>query len=331
MRHISAVCLFVALGLSSVKVKAQGDSDPGFTTTGAMRNASALMLNDDEYENQKAHVSLGHAFAKGERDARLNISQIEARLPLFGMFSGGYFDLKLPVFANGGELANTWGLGDLNATYTHMFLGIENWTIQGTAGLKIGMGTANVTDGQTRPLPMSYQASMGSTDVIVGGSVTWKRYVTAAVGYQQPVFRYNENDYFAAYKINDTLYSRGVYPIARKLYRQGDVMARLEGHYYTGRVGITAGGTAIYHLRNDLYEDRNTNGWYEIEGSKGLTVNIVGNVFARFGRYNQFKLDGTVAFPVVRRDVIPDGSYRQWTAMPRFTYFFGTRKGSPLF
>lgn len=332
MRHISAICLSVALGFAAFTAKAQGEADPGFASTGAMRTTSALKINEYDYENQRAHLSLGHTFAKGERDMKLNISQLEVRMPFFGTYSGGYFDVKIPIFSASGELANSWGLGDVSASYTHMFIGLEDWTIQGTGGLLIGMGTASFADGQARPLPMAYQPSRGSTDVMVGGSVMWKQWVSAAVGYQQPFFRYNENDFFAANAINDTLYSRNVYTIARKLYRQGDVMLRLEGHYIiTERIGITAGALGIYHLKDDLYQDRNTGLWHEIDGTQGLTVNLTGNAFYRFGRHGQFKLDVTGATPVVRRDVYSSGLYRQWMLMPRFSFFFNSKKGALMF
>jgi hypothetical protein len=332
MRNISAVCLFMALGFSANTAFAQGEADPGFASTGSMRTASGLKIDEYDYENQRAHFSLGHTIAKGERDIRLNISQLEVRMPLFGLYSGGYFDFKLPIFAAGGELANTWGLADASFSYTHMFTGLEDWTIQGTAGLQIGMGTANKTDGKPRPLPMAYQASRGATDVFVGGSVTWKKYVSGAVGYQQPFYRYNENDYFAANQVNDTLYSSQAYAIARKLYRQGDVMMRLEGHFIPNqRFGLTAGALGIYHLKDDLYQDRNTGLWHEINGTQGLTLNLTANAYVRFGRRGQIKLDVTGAAPVVRRDVYSSGLNRIWSVMPRFTFFFNSKKGSLMF
>lgn len=332
MRRISAICLFALSGIVSIPAMAQGEGDPGFASTGAMRTASGLKINEYDYENQRAHFSLGHTFAKGERDIRLNISQLELRAPIFGLYSGGYFDFKLPVFAAAGELGNTYGLGDASFSYTHMFIGLEDWTIQGTGGLQIGMSTGSITDGKTRPLPMAYQAGKGSTDLMIGGSIMWKKYVSAAIGYQQPFFRYNENDYYAANQVNDTIYSRNVYAIARKLYRQGDVMARLEGHYIMNdHFGITGGGVAIYHLKNDLYEDRNTSLWHEVDGTQGFTLNISGNAYFRFGRHGEFKLDFTAVTPVVRRDVFSSGDAREWMMMPRFTYFFGSKKGPLMF
>ncbi len=331
MRYLSAICLFGLFSIATFSANAQGENNPGYMSTGAMRTASGLLINDEEFETQRPQISVGHAFAKGERHLRLNTTHTQIRVPLFGEYSGGYFDFNIPIFSASGELGNSWGLDDVTATYTHMFTGLEDWLIQGTLGLNIGMSTANQTDGKARPLPMAYQPGRGSTDVIAGGSITWKRYITLAAGYQQPIFRYNENDFFAANKINDTLYSALNYTIARKLYRQGDVMLRLEGHYYNNRWGITAGGVANYHLANDLYEDRNTNLWHEIDGTQGLTVNITGNVFMRFGRYGEYKIDLTGATPVVRTDTYSAGLYRQWMLMPRFTFYFNSKQSLLMF
>lgn len=330
MRNISAICLCMVFGLGAFTAQAQGEADPGFASIGAMRTTSALKINDFDYENQRAHFSVGHSFAKGERDIQLNISQIEARIPMFGMYSGGYFDIKLPLVSASGELGNTYGMGDISASYTHMFLGWEDWAIQGTAGFLMGMTTANTTDGSIRPLPMAYQAGRGSMDAIVGGSITYKQYVTFGAGYQQPFYRFNQNNYYTANQINDNTYA-DQYVVARKLYRMGDVMARLEGHLTTERLGLTGGLLGIYHLKNDLYEDRDTQLWFEIEGTQGITLNITGNAYYRFGRHGQFKLDVTGGAPVVRTDVYSAGLNRTWMITPRFTFFFNSKKGALMF
>lgn len=320
MRYLQAFCLSVAVAMSSVyTVSAQGDSDPGFTTIGAMRSGSAAIITEDEYENLKAHFSVGHTFSSGEKDIKLNIPQLEIRLP---MMDQGYFDIKAPFYSATGDLAHKWGMGDLTFAYTHMLKADPSqWTVQATGGLMIGMSTANTTDGDTRPLPMAYQSNLGSTDVMVGVNATWREYLSISAGYQQPIFRYNGNDYYRSSYYNDPVYSNSDYTIARHLYRNGDVMMRLEGRFATNRAGVTAGPLAIYHLRNDLYEDR-TGLWREISGSQGLTLSGVGNVFIRWGRYGSFKLDVTGTLPFIKRDSRPDGLDRQWTIMPRFTFFF---------
>lgn len=322
MRYLSAFCLTVAMYMATgSNVYAQGDSDPGMSTVGAMRNNAALLIGEEEYENQRAHIGLGHTFAKGDHSITYNIPQIEARIPFFGLVSGGYFDVKLPIQSSSGDLWDAWGVGDLTVAYTHMFLGIENWTIQTTGGVKIGMSTADLTDGKTRSLPMSYQSGLGSTDFMVGASATWKSYITVAAGYQQPISRFNENGYYGSNTINDTFYSSNDYVVSSKLHRQGDVMLRIEGHYGGKLLGVSGGVLAFQHLGNDLYTDRD--GYVrEVAGTDGLTVNLMGNVYLRLGRYGQYKLDLSGAVPVVERDVKADGLGRRWMLTPRLTYFF---------
>ncbi|MBL7683792.1 MAG: hypothetical protein JNK00_10570 [Flavipsychrobacter sp.] len=322
MRYLQAFCLSAAIALASVtNVAAQGESDPGFTNIGAMRWGAAAIITEDEYEFQRAHFSVGHTFSQGERDVKYHIPQLEVRLPIM---ETGYFDVRFPILSASGDLGNKWGAGDLTAAYTHVFKADpETWTLQATGGLMFGMTTANSGD-VNRPLPMAYQSGLGSTDAIVGFNATWKEYLSISAGYQQPVFRYNENEYFRSSNINDPVYSNSEYIIGRKLYRNGDVMMRLEGRFATNRIGFSAGPLAMYHLRNDLYEDR-TGLWHEIQDSKGFTLSGVGNIFVRFGRYGSFKLDVTGSLPFIKRDVRADGLDRQYTLMPRFTFFFNQR------
>jgi hypothetical protein len=322
MRFLSAVCFSVAISVAgTTAVKAQGESDPGFSTVGALSSGSSLAFTDYEYEYQKASFSVANTFAKAERDTKLDIPSLQVRIPIA---ETGYFDVKLPIYAATGELAHIWGLGDLYATYTHVVKSEynEEWQFQLTGGAMFGMGTGNRTDGKTRPLPMVYQSNLGSTDVILGVNATWKNYVTFAVGYQQPVFRYNENEYDRSSIVNDTIYSHNSYELARKLYRNGDLLFRLEGHYGSSRIGISGGPLLLYHLRNDLMTDRSGT-VTEIEGSKGFTLNLGADVYLRLGRRGEAKLDLAGVVPVSHRDAIPDGLSRQWILTPRFTWFFG--------
>jgi hypothetical protein len=312
---------------AAVSAQAQGDSDPGLSTIGAMRPASALMIGDETYENQLTHFSVGNAFAKGERDVRLIIPQLEVRVPLL---DHGYFDVKLPYQVSLGELANISGLGDLMVAFTYMpytqQMEYSNWTWQITGGAKFGLGNANQTDATNfdRGLPMAYQSTGGSTDVIIGGAISYKEHLTIAAGYQQPIFRYNFNNYYGSDPVNDLVYSNPDNRVSSNLYRNGDVMMRVEGHAGSDRVGISGGPLAFYHLRNDLTTNRN-NFTSEIQNSEGFSLNGVANAYIRWGRQANFKLDVTGSYAIVQRDVAPDGTRREWVFMPRFTYFFGQR------
>jgi hypothetical protein len=308
--------------------KAQGDSDPGLAQIGAMRTASAIVVTEEEYENQRPQFSLGHTFSHGEKDVKYNIPELQLRIPLImqDINKTGYFDVKLPLQNSAGDLGSKWGVGDLTVAYTHMFMADPTtWTIQGTAGILFGMTHANVTDAATRPLPMSYQPGLGSTDGMVGFNLTFKEYLTVAAGYQQAILRYNDNDYHRSSPLNDPIYSNSDYTVGRHLYRYGDAMLRVEGHFITNRAGVTAGALGLYHVHDDLYEDAYL-GWQNVKDSHGLTLSLVGNAFVRFGRYGACKLDVTGSVPVYTRTVRPDGLERWYTLTPRFTFFFNQRK-----
>lgn len=323
MKYLSAICLSAAFCLATNGVvRAQGDSDPGMSTLGAMRTTPDVMIAEDEFENDKVHFSIGHTFATGASDIKYNITHAEVRVPVQRF---GYFDVKLPFQATSGNLANIGNLGDLFVTYTQVIRPeyMMDWEYQITGGTRIGLSTADRQDIHIRSLPMDYQSSLGSTDIIVGAHAKYKQYFVTSVGYQQPVFRYNENGYDRRAVNNDLIYSGTDYEISRKLYRYGDVMARVEGMYATKSAGIAAGPLLFYHLHNDLYTDR-LGREVEIE-SAGFTANAVGNIFLRFGRYAQIKVDVTGSVPLIRRDHAPDGLRRDWMIMPRFTYFFGQR------
>lgn len=319
MKYLSIVCLSAAVLLSANAAKAQGESDPGMGNMGLMRTAANLYIDEDEYENNKTQFGIAHTFGKSDRDAILNITRAELRIPSQDF---GYFEAQLPIYAVNGDVARVAGLGDASLSYTFMLPDIEGFTYQFTGGLQVGLGTAALADGKGRPLPMVYQSSKGTTDLVLGASITWQKYVTLAVGYQQPFVQYNQNQYRGLAVTNEAIYSNSDYPNTRNFYRNGDLMMRLEGQYSGKRAGISAGPLMFYHLRNDLYEDVN-NKFREIEGSEGMTVNLAGNAFYRLGRYGSWKIDVSAGMPVVNRDMLPDGSRREWVITPRITYLFG--------
>lgn len=324
MRYLSAICLSAAICFgSATAANAQGDSDPGLGSVGAMRPMSDLRITDEEFENDKLHFSIGNGFSKGEDGTRLILPQAEMRIPV-QMY--GYFDVKVPFRIARGELANVWNVGDVFMTYTHVIRPeyIQDWTYQITGGARIALSTADQQDIKMRSLPMVYQNGLGTTDLIVGAHAKFRQFLVMSVGYQQPIFQYNENGYDRRALNNDLIYSAEGYTIARKLYRYGDAMARIEGIWSGKRAGISVSAQGLYHVHNDVYTDRYGRN-LEIDGSAGFTMNGVGSAFIRFGRYAQFKLDVTGSYPVIQRDVAPDGLRQDWYVMPRFSYFFGQR------
>lgn len=319
MRRISLYGLTVALLFFCSEIRAQGDSDPGMSTIGALRSGSVQPMGRFLYESEKTQLHISHGMANGERGVVIQNPRLGMRIPLL---ENGYLDWRLQIQAVYGELADIAGLGDLLLAYTYRYQPMESsLTWQFTGGFKLATGNGTLTDGKNRPLPMAYQSSWGTTDLILGANFWVQRYFSFSLGYQQPVINYNDNLYTGYSVDNEMLYSGKDYPLSKRLYRFGDLMARAEGHYSGDRAGISAGPLLFYHLGDDLFEDVDGR-IVALEGSKGFSLNLSGNVFVRFGRYGSWKLDLSGGLPITTREVHPDGSTRSWILIPGLTYFF---------
>lgn len=293
----------------NMQLYAQGCSDAGFCSAGNLKGGHAMETVDTPQH------SVGFTFiaGSGEKGTMVYIPQVELQ---FALKKNRSVEIKLPYNIANGDLGSHSGLGDIIATYSG---GIKqkhtSLQLNYSLGLRIGTGQADAKDANGNPLPMVYQNSLGTTDIIAGLHANYKKYLNVAVGYQQPIFQYNHNGYYI-----------GDYFPARELKRKGDVLLRIEGQYNWKHCGIAAGPLFIYHLGKDKvtvpdYFITPTR-TYEVElnGSEGLTLNMA---ISGYYQWQHCRLDITAGEPFVVRDVRPDGLTREWVIAPKFTYFFG--------
>ncbi|NQV01980.1 MAG: hypothetical protein HQ542_05005, partial [Bacteroidia bacterium] len=146
-----------------------------------------------------------------------------------------------------GELDNTHGPSDLLVSMSYNFL--KHFTV--TGGVKVPLSDANKKiDGQ--PLPMNYQTSLGTTDILLGFAYRIKRFSFTA-GYQQPVTQ-NSNQFLATDYPLDSPENK--YYSTRNYHRAADVMLRLSVKAVQARkFTLIAGILPIYHLQNDTYQE----------------------------------------------------------------------------
>lgn len=210
-------------------------------------------------------------------------------------------DLKLTSIAQNGNNISVFGLSDafVNANYT------PNEKIKLTAGFKIPLSNASASR-DNLPLPMDYQSSLGTLDLILGiGYEIWKIQCFAAI--QQPLTQ-NDNQFIATdYPENSPL--RG-FQSTRRFKRAGDVMLRVSYPISAGsKFRITPGILPIYHLKNDTYTDE-LNVEKEIAGSSGLTLN--GNLYLDYQINTRNALQLNLGMPFVVRETRPDGLTRSF-------------------
>lgn len=210
---------------------------------------------------------------------------------------------KITTLGQSGNDISVFGISDifLNGDYALA----DNVRI--TLGAKIPLNSA----GQSKdglPLPMDYQSSLGTFDIVFGFGFGIEGFqIVAAM--QQPL-THNENEFIS-----------GLYPAESKISeiqstnefkRSGDIMLRLSYPIDMGEnLRLTPGILPIYHLANDKYTDASGNE-KEITGSQGLTFN--GNLYLDYAIDDTHTLQLNIAMPFLVRDARPDGLTRSFLA-----------------
>jgi hypothetical protein len=250
----------------------------------------------DEQSSFRHTISLGTSFGQGENSI------------LVSGFSGQYsldidesinFTAKLTTLSQTGNDITTFGLSDI---YLSSLIGLtDNFSI--TAGVKLPLTDGNeFEDGE--PLPMHYQTSLGTVDLIIGASLQIQEF-HVVVALQQPLTQ-NENMFIADSFIEGSPLRE--FQTTSDYERSGDILARISYPVITSQdYSLTATVLPIYHLQNDTFADTN-NERREIEGSQGLTLNLGGALDYRLTTGTAVQVN--IGFPIIARDAQPDGLLR---------------------
>ncbi len=271
----TATSLFILL-----KINAQGCSDAGVCTIHSFKNNTEKYDKDDKNNNE---IVLGLAFGKGERSTSNFTQYIEYTRSLSYKTS---VTGKISFSEISGELANTNGPGDLFVSVNHAFDTKNKWQKSFVVGLKIPFDKADIVEKGIH-LPMPYQTSLGTTDLVLGINYGLKSF-GATLAVQQPLNPANGNrflpeEYTSVPKTNK-------YFPTNKFSRKGDVLLRVSYNYdLNEKFSVRPSLLSIYHEGNDTYLDASKIR-REIPKSSGLTMN--GNVFVdyRLTKTSSFEL-----------------------------------------
>ncbi len=275
-------------------ILAQGCSDAGFCTINSFKPAGS------ETERLGSQFKIG--FSGGAAD--YSISAYGAYLEYNYLFNDNFsMDAKLTSLAQSGNEISTFHFSDV---YLNANLKTSEQTSL-TLGVKIPLMDANkMVDGL--PLPMDYQASLGTFDLIFGFGYRFdKLQLVAAI--QQPLTQ-NSNQFLAEDYPDVSKLSE--FQSTNNFKRSGDVLLRVSYPLALGeRLSLTPSLLAIYHLGNDKFTDA-AGMEKEIDGSAGLTLN--GNVYFDFEINQRNALQLNLGMPFVVRDARPDGLTRSFVA-----------------
>jgi hypothetical protein len=308
MKKIIPVLLFVFAG--STQSHAQGCSDAGFCSIHAIKNNTAASVDKEGNNND---VAFGFSFGKGERSTTVYTPYIEYTRSITEKTS---VTGKISFAAVTGELANTTGPGDLFLSLNHAIDHNKKWQKSFVVGLKIPFDQADIVEKGIH-LPMPYQTSLGTTDLVLGVSYIRKR-IGATVALQQPLKKMNGNRFLPSDYPSVPL--AGAYIPTNYFERKGDALLRLSYHFdLTSKFSIRPSLLSIYHLGNDSYLDDDKMR-IEIPKSDGLTLNA--NLFIDYKLTQTSALELTLGAPFVVRINRPDGLTRSFVAALEYKFSF---------
>ncbi len=298
--------------LVTVKVHAQGCSDAGFCTMGAMK--------PDQPFNKKVKLKLRSmevSFYRGTTTLTPIIYVATADLN-FSLNNKTSFQVKLPYQAITGRLANTSGMGDISLCFTRSLYSNEKFDVNLTVGGKI---PTNKSDKQTEqgPLPMYYQTSLGTYDFITGISLISRSWLFAT-GIQHPFNKNNNQFLWSNWVSTDPSEGDYVrrYPKAKQLKRGTDVMVRVERNFRFSRMNFSIGLLPIYRITNDQILDNGK--VIKPNGAVGLAMSGIITAGYNFNVRSGIKM--LVGRKLIQRDENPDGLTRELVTTLSYVYRF---------
>lgn len=292
---IVTLCLKTTLG--------QGCSDAGFCTVSGLKPGSF-----DTLSGSKNKLAFGGSIAKADHDISILGNYLEFSRSISSKFS---IHSKITSIRQEGNQISNFNLSDLY--FSSNF--ILNKYSKILVGFKIPLTNANkIKDDYS--LPMDYQSSLGTFDLILGLNFKIKQ-LQLAIGYEQALTK-NKNEFLAENHSTSSILND--FQSTNHYSRKADVLARLAYPYMLlTKLKITPAVLAIYHVANDKY-DNAFNTTLEIPGSKGLTLN--GNLFIDYELHPKHTVQLSGGFPFVVRDNRPDGLTRKFVLNLEYGFTF---------
>lgn len=304
---IAVVCFFISV-FSGYQSYGQGCSDAGFCTIGNL----GVQQHDSVLKEQR--MKLLFPVGVGDESVFVFTPGIQYDNQLSHQWA---VQAKLTANYASGNLGRASGLGDLFLSGTHTFSNEKKWKTSLSLGTKLPLNLGNI-EGDGKALPMQYQSSLGTIDIISGLSISnssWQ----FSTGWQQPVSGINRNNFLPVYWNTP---EANKYPPSNDFNRKGDVLLRAAYMSNTKKsLSFNIGVLGIYHLAEDTYIDANvSNNPIAIRGSQGLTLNAT---FSGLWKVNKSLMIGFLAgTPLVVREVRPDGLTRSFVFTPEITWVF---------
>ncbi len=301
IRRIIWSCLFIGLGFQAFS---QGCSDAG---------ACSIAGHLPDVDSSKKVQYFGfveQSFGLGEKFVLISQSAVGIGIQ-FPTRTEVFF--QMPFIMVFGNLGSTSGIGDGIISVRQQIFKKNKSDLSFIGGGRLRSNYSDFSlDG--KPLPMAYQTSLGTYDVIAAAlfnSKSWSFYVA----YQHPFGR-NKNGYLREEgQTNDKLN----YYESADLKRGDDLVLRVQKSLdLKNRKSLLFTLMPVFRLQADQIIKNNEN--VVLDGSKGMTLNVNVTYSKETKNGNVFEL--LAGFPVIDRGYRADGLTRNFVFLIRYRPVF---------
>lgn len=314
MKIIVMFCLSVVF--STIDLIAQGCSDAGICSVAGAHYPNET--KEDSIHDERYHLRAGITMSGASGEQRVFAGQINPELewritPSFSL------QARASYIYTSGNLTTVSGAGDF-ITGIHYFKQRGNGDgLIFSLATKIPSGNADLAE-NGRPLPMPYQMSLGTLDLIGGVTYSTKSWRFSA-GYQHILKNNNENGFLRKrWEGNEDAQE---YFESKGLIRGNDVSLKVERVFVLKKAKLSTGLMSIYRISKDEFiNDENLR--TAIKNSDGLTINIA--LAMNYPISKRSGLMTVLGVPVFVREIRPDGTTR--SAVLNIMYVYSLFKNS---
>ena len=276
-------------------IYAQGCSDAGICTIDSFKPHE----HDDSKEYQNTFKA-GLNFGAADYDITVFGTYLDYRRKVTDRLS---VDAKLTTLSQSGNDISVFGLSDIYINGNYKIGKSASLTL----GFKIPLTDANKKENGLA-LPMDYQSSLGTFDLVLGIDYSIKKLqLLAAI--QQPLTQ-NNNGFLS--DLYPSISPLSEFQSTNQFKRSGDVLLRVSYPFNLGQKFVFIPSLLpIYHLANDKFTDIDGKE-KEIDGSQGLTLNW--NTYFDYYINEKHALQLSLGAPLIIRDSRPDGLTRSFVA-----------------
>ncbi len=318
LKEIMKYLTLIPLLIASLALHSQGCSDAGFCTMGAMKpdqNYSKridLKLRSIEISAYRGTTTLTPVIYVYTADLTIGVN------------SNNFFQVKVPYQMTSGNFGETQGLSDISLAWTRQLVSKEEYSLSATIGAKIPTNGSDIEKttnefGTGGDFPMYQQVSLGSYDLVVGGSFISDEWLIAT-GVQIALTE-NENDFrwgqWGDYPSPEYLMD---YDLANNLKRGTDVMVRIERNFRFTNFNFNIGLLPIYRITKDERYDFNIDERVKIDHTTGLAMSALVGAGYRFNVNNGVRV--LFGQKITQRKVNPDGLTRHAVQTISYIYRF---------